>query len=99
MKIICNNKVIDLDKFDTVTCRESLVGEGFPIEAVRREVGGFFWRKWKNYGRNMPNDKNGVCRGSFEKDYWKLDKWRSIHIHWWSDKKFVGSEATINGGD
>lgn len=31
MKIICNNKVIDLDKFDTVTCRESLVGEGFPI--------------------------------------------------------------------
>ena len=42
MKIICNNKVIDLDKFDTVTCRESLVGEGFPIEAVRREVGGFF---------------------------------------------------------
>ena len=42
MKIICNNKVIDLDKFDTVTCRESLVGEGFPIEAVRREAGGFF---------------------------------------------------------
>ena len=42
MKIICNNKVIDLDKFDTVTCRESLVGEGFPIEAVRKEVGGFF---------------------------------------------------------
>lgn len=42
MKIICNNKVIDLGKFDTVTCRESLVGEGFPIEAVRREAGGFF---------------------------------------------------------
>lgn len=42
MKIICNNKVIDLDKFDTVTCRESLIGEGFPIEAVRREAGGFF---------------------------------------------------------
>ena len=21
----------------------------------------------------MPNEKNGVCRGSFEKDYWKLD--------------------------
>ena len=41
----------------------------------------------------MPNEKNGVCRGSFEKDYWKLDKWRSIHIHWWSDKKFVGSKA------
>lgn len=42
MKIICNNKVIDLDKFDTVTCRESLAGKGFPIEAVRKEAGGFF---------------------------------------------------------
>lgn len=60
MKIICNNKVIDLDKFDTVTCRESLVGEGFPIEAVRKEASGFFGG---------------------------------------SDKKFVGSKATINGGD
>ena len=47
MKIICNNKVIDLDKFDTVTCRESLVGEGFPIEAVRKEASGFFGRMKK----------------------------------------------------
>lgn len=93
MKIICNNKVIDLDKFDTVTCRESLVGEGFPIEAVRREAGGFFGGSEK-ITEEICRMKNGVCRGSFEKDYWKLDKWRR-----WSNKKSVRSKATINGGD
>lgn len=54
MKIICNNKVIDLDKFDTVTCRESLVGEGFPIEAVRREAGGKNWKQCcSDYGSKI----------------------------------------------
>lgn len=37
MKIICNNKVIDLDKFDTVTCRESLVGEGFQLRQLEEK--------------------------------------------------------------
>ncbi len=37
MKIICNNKVIDLDKFDTVTCRESLVVEGFQLRQLEEK--------------------------------------------------------------
>ena len=36
MKIICNNKVIDLDKFDTVTW-ESLVVEGFQLRQLEEK--------------------------------------------------------------
>lgn len=45
MKVICKSKVIDLNKFETVRYRESLLGssEGYPVEAVRHEVhGGLF---------------------------------------------------------
>ena len=42
MKVICDDKLIDLNKFDTVGCRESWIGEGFPVEAKRREAGGLF---------------------------------------------------------
>lgn len=41
MKIICKDKTIDLNKFEKVECRESIVGGsfGFPVEAVRKEQG------------------------------------------------------------
>lgn len=41
MFVICKNKTIDLSKFETVKYRESLVNDGFPVEAIRHEVG--FW--------------------------------------------------------
>ena len=41
MKIICKDKTIDLNKFEKVECRESIVGGsfGFQVEAVRKEQG------------------------------------------------------------
>lgn len=43
MKIICEDKVIDLSKFETVSYRESFLGssEGYPVEATRHEQSGF----------------------------------------------------------
>lgn len=40
MKIVCKGKVIDLSKYETVKCRESLLGssQGYPVEATRKEV-------------------------------------------------------------
>lgn len=40
MKIVREGKVINLDKFDKVECRESLMDNGFPVEAIRVESGG-----------------------------------------------------------
>lgn len=39
MLLICKSKVIDLNKFETVRCRASLTGDGFPVEATRHENG------------------------------------------------------------
>ena len=43
MKITRADRVIDLDKFDSVRCRESLFGpdSGYPVEAARSEAS--FW--------------------------------------------------------
>lgn len=46
MKIVTSKKIIDLDKFESVQCRESFFGadNGYPVEAVRHDStgGGFF---------------------------------------------------------
>ena len=44
MKIICRYKTIDLNKFEKVECRESIIGGdyGFPVEAIRKEQGKVF---------------------------------------------------------
>lgn len=42
MKLVCFDKIINLDKFESVRYRAGL-GGGYPVEAVRHEVaGGFF---------------------------------------------------------
>ncbi len=40
MKVVCNNKTINLDKFDKVQFRKSLFGSdyGYPVEAIRYET-------------------------------------------------------------
>lgn len=42
MFVLIKDKTINLDKFEKVSCRESLIFNGFPVEAVRNESGGFF---------------------------------------------------------
>lgn len=44
MKIIRHDRITDLDKFEKVQYRESLLGSngGYPVEAVRKQAGGFF---------------------------------------------------------
>lgn len=44
MKIICEDKTVDLNKFEKIEWRESFFGSnyGYPVEAVRHEAGGIF---------------------------------------------------------
>lgn len=39
MKIVCSDKIINLDKFESVQWRAGL-GGGYPVEAVRHEAAG-----------------------------------------------------------
>lgn len=41
MKIICRDKTVDMNHFEKIQCRESIIGGdyGFPVEAVRKEQG------------------------------------------------------------
>lgn len=39
MKVVCRDKVINLDKFDSIQCRASLIGDGCPVEAIRHVMG------------------------------------------------------------
>ena len=40
MKVVCSDKIINLDKFESVQYRASLLGDGYPVEATRHETGG-----------------------------------------------------------
>lgn len=40
MLIICNEQTVNLDNFESVRYRESWVGDGYPVEAIRNEVSG-----------------------------------------------------------
>lgn len=40
MTVVCFNKIINLDKFESVSFRTSLWGDEYPVEATRHETSG-----------------------------------------------------------
>lgn len=88
MLIIKENKIIDFSKFETVRYRESLVGDGFPVEAIRRETG--FWGATtveEEIARfQIEKDASQLVKAIAEKmvkneDVFDVDEWMNVYYH------------------